>query len=71
MGCGRSREDATSSAVASASNAELRRYGEQLRLLIWPHPGVGYGMELQLMVREDGIPTVRQTSAVLRIDRES
>lgn len=63
--------DAMTAVRLRRDGAELRRDGEQLKLLIWPNPVVGYGMELQLMVREDSVPTVRQTSAVLRIERES
>ncbi|UOY01640.1 hypothetical protein [Blastococcus sp. PRF04-17] len=48
---------------------ELRRDGEPLALLSWPDPVVGRGMELQLQVREDGVPTVRFTSAVRQVQR--
>jgi hypothetical protein len=47
---------------------QLRRDGEPLTLLSWPHPAVGLGMELQLQVREDGLPTTRFTSVVRRIE---
>jgi hypothetical protein len=43
--------------------------GEVLALLSWPSPLVGRGMELQLLVREDGAPTVRFTSDVVRVER--
>ncbi|TKJ28476.1 hypothetical protein [Blastococcus sp. CCUG 61487] len=49
--------------------SHLRRDGEPLALLSWPAPVVGRGMELQLLVREDGIPTTRFTSTVRRVER--
>lgn len=51
------------------SGAELRRDGERLGLLSWPEPAVGECLELHLMVREDGVPTVRLTTPVVRVDR--
>lgn len=54
-----------------SGEAELRRNGEQLRLLGWPTPTVGQCLELQLMVREDGVPTVRRTTPVLRVEHHS
>jgi hypothetical protein len=47
----------------------LRRDGEPLALFSWPEPVVGRGMELQLLVREDGLPTIRFTSLVRQILR--
>jgi hypothetical protein len=49
--------------------SHLRRDGEALALLSWPAPVVGRGMELQLLVREDGLPTARFTSLVRRVER--
>ena len=49
--------------------SHLRRDGEPLALLSWPEPVVGRGMQLQLLVREDGLPTTRFTSLVRRIER--
>ena len=49
--------------------SHLRRDGEPLALLSWPEPVVGRGMELQLLVREDGLPTTRFTSLVRRVER--
>lgn len=46
----------------------LRRDGEPLALLSWPEPVVGQGMALELLVREDGVPTTRLTSAVVRVE---
>jgi hypothetical protein len=48
--------------------AELRRDGERVHLLSWPEPVLGECLELYLMVREDGVPTVRLTTPVVRID---
>jgi hypothetical protein len=42
--------------------AQLRRDGEPVALLNWPEPVLGARMELELMVREDGVPTVRATT---------
>ncbi len=51
------------------SGPELRRDAEPLTLLGWPSPVVGVGMMLCLIVREDnGAPTVRTTSPVMRVD---
>jgi hypothetical protein len=50
------------------TGAALRRDGETLTMLGWPEPVVGVGMVLHLMVREDGVPTVRWTSPVLRVE---
>jgi hypothetical protein len=47
----------------------LRRDGEPVALLSWPEPVVGRGMELQLLLREDGVPTCRVTSLVRRVER--
>jgi hypothetical protein len=49
--------------------SHLRRDGEPLALLSWPEPVAGRGMELQLLVREDGLPTSRVTSLVRRVER--
>ena len=49
--------------------SHLRRDGEPLTLLSWPDPVAGQGMELLLLVREDGLPTTRFTSDVRRINR--
>jgi hypothetical protein len=46
---------------------ELRRDGEPLPLLRWPTPRVGWSMALELMVREDGAPTVRTTTPVVQV----
>jgi hypothetical protein len=53
------------------AGAELRRDGETLTMLGWPEPLVGDCLELHLMVREDGVPTVRQTTPVLRVQHNS
>lgn len=50
------------------TGSQLRRDGEPLTLLSWPDPVVGHGMQLQLLVREDGTPTTRFTSAVVRVE---
>jgi hypothetical protein len=39
-----------------------------VHLLSWPEPVLGECLELYLMVREDGVPTVRLTTPVARID---
>ncbi|MDP5184832.1 hypothetical protein QOZ88_19545 [Blastococcus sp. BMG 814] len=49
--------------------SHLRRDGEPLALLSWPDPVIGQGMELLLLVREDGLPTTRFTSNVRLIER--
>jgi hypothetical protein len=49
--------------------AHLRRDAEALQLLKWPDPKVGEEMTLLLMVREDGVPTVRTTTIVRRVRR--
>jgi hypothetical protein len=51
--------------------ATLRRDGEALTLLSWPTPVVGRGMQLQVLVREDGVPTIRFTSAVVQVEQGS
>ena len=60
----------------SMTAVQLRRGGRQLRrdgeppvLLSWPEPVVGRGMQLQLLVREDGVPSTRFTTAVVRVER--
>jgi hypothetical protein len=49
--------------------SHLRRNGEPLALLSWPTPVLRRGMELQLLVREDGLPTTRFTSLVRGVER--
>jgi hypothetical protein len=49
--------------------AHLRRDAEALHLIEWPEPRVGEEMRLLLMVREDGVPTVRTTTIVRAVHR--
>lgn len=48
--------------------SHLRRDGEPIPLLSWPEPVLGACMELELMVREDGVPTVRATTPVVVVE---
>lgn len=48
--------------------AELSRDGERVPLLVWPEPVMGARMELHLVLGEDGVPTVRRTTPVVRIN---
>lgn len=47
----------------------LRRDGEALTVLSAPEPILGERWELLIQVREDGVPTVRSTTPVVRIDQ--
>jgi hypothetical protein len=48
--------------------AELPRDGERVPLLSWPEPVMGESLTLHLLVRGDGVPTVRRTTPVVRIN---
>lgn len=50
------------------AGGELRRDGEPLRLLDYSPYGVGMPMTLLLQVREDGMPTIRATNVITRIE---
>lgn len=46
---------------------ELRRDGEPIKILQFTTPVVGRRWDLLLMVREDGIATLRSTSPVVEV----
>ena len=48
--------------------AELPRDGERVSLLSWPDIVMGERLMLLLLIREDGVPTVRRTTPVGRIN---
>lgn len=53
--------------LPSGGAGQMRRDAEELHLYSVPNPVVGERMQLWVQVREDGIPTFRDTSQVKEI----